>query len=176
MEKLNVKQLLRDSRQALEGKDSTAMAAFHTGITVAVAITLTVLQFILSSGMGKTSGLSGLGTQAMLETVQTVLQWVNLIVIPFWGLGFLYVSLQWSKGQYARRGDLLAGFRRVGPYIGLMINRAILLISIMVVTINFSSILYNDTGGVPTGGLGGRGGQYPGYVRNPGPAEPGKSQ
>ena len=145
MEKLNVKQLLWKSQQALDGKDSKAMAAFHTGITVAVAIALTVLQFILSEGMGKTSGLSGLGTQAILETMQTVLQWINLIVIPFWGLGFLYVSLQWAKGQYARRGDLLAGFRRIGPYIGIMINRAILTISVVVVTANISSAIYMMT-------------------------------
>lgn len=145
MEKLNVKRLLQESRQKLEGKDATSLAVFHTGITVAVALALTALQFVLSEGMGQTSGLSGLGTQAFLETIQTLLQWVNMILVPFWGLGFLYASLLWAKDQYARRGDLLAGFRRIGPYIGLMVNRAILTISVMIITINLSSVIYMMT-------------------------------
>ena len=145
METLNAKQLIQLSRQRLEGKDATRLAAFHTGITVAVAVALTVLQYILSQGMGNTSGLSGLGTQAILETVQTVLQWINIIVVPFWGLGFLYAGLQWAKGNYARKEDLLAGFRRIGPYIGILLNRAVLTISVMVVTVNISSVVYMMT-------------------------------
>ena len=145
METLNAKHLIQASRQKLEGKDATRLAAFHTGITVAVAVVITGLQFVLAEGIGNTSGLSGMGTRSILETIQTVLQWANMILIPFWGLGFLYASLLWAKDGYARREDLLAGFRRIGPYIGLIINRAILTISVMIITINLSSTLFMMT-------------------------------
>lgn len=145
METLNAKHLIQQSRQSLAGKNATSLAAFHTGITVAAALVITALQFVLAEGIGNTSGLSGLGTRSILETMQTVLQWANRILVPFWGLGFLYASLQWAKGEYARREDLLAGFRRVGPYIGLIINRAILTLAVMIVTVNLSSVIYMMT-------------------------------
>lgn len=145
MEKLHAKHLIQESRDKLSGKDSTRLAAFHTGITVAVALVSTVLQYILSLGIGNTSGLSGLSTRSALETMQTVLQWVNTLLVPFWGLGFLYASLKWSKGEHARREDLLTGFRRIGPYIGLIINRALLTLAVMIITVNLSSIFYMMT-------------------------------
>ena len=145
MEMLNAKHWIQQAKQCLEGKDATRLAVFHTGITVAAALLITALQFILSEGIGNTSGLSGMGTRSILETMQTVLQWANMILVPFWGLGFLYASLRWAKGEYARREDLLAGFRRVGPYIGLIVNRAILTIAVMVITVNLSSVIYMMT-------------------------------
>ena len=145
METLNAKYMIQQAKRCLEGKDATRLAAFHTGITVAAALVITALQFVLAEGIGNTSGLSGLGTRSILETVQTILQWANMILVPFWGLGFLYASLQWAKDVCARREDLLAGFRRIGPYIGLTINRAILTITVMIVTMNLSSTIYMMT-------------------------------
>ena len=145
METLNTKHLIQQAKQNLEGKGANRLAAFHTGITVAAALVITGLQFVLARGIGNTSGLSGLGTRSILETIQTVLQWANMILIPFWGLGFLYASLRWAKGETARREDLLTGFRRVGPYIGLTLNRAILTIAVMILAANVSSILYMMT-------------------------------
>ena len=40
---------------------------------------------------------------------------------------------------------MLAGFHRVGPYLGLMLNRAILTILVLVVSINISSVIYMMT-------------------------------
>lgn len=145
METLNAKHLIQQARKSLEGKDSARLAAFHTGITVAAALVITALQFVLAEGIGNTSGLSGMGTRSILETIQTILQWANRILLPFWGLGFLYASLRWAKGEYARREDLLAGFHRVGPYIGLIVNRAILTLAVMIITANLSSVIYMMT-------------------------------
>ena len=145
METLNAKYMIQQAKQNLEGKNATRLAAFHTGITVAAALVITALQFVLAEGIGNTSGLSGMGTRSVLQTVQTVLQWANMILIPFWGLGFLYASLRWAKGETARREDLLTGFRRIGPYIGLTLNRVILTIAVMIIVANISSILYMMT-------------------------------
>lgn len=142
MEKLNVSFLIEKTTEKLEGKGSRSMAVFHTGITVAAALVITLLQYVLAEGIGNTSGLSGLGTRSILQTGQTVLRWANMLLMPFWGLGFLYAAMQWARGGVASRQDLLTGFRRWGPYLGLMLNRSILSICIMFFCANLSSMLY----------------------------------
>ena len=142
MEKLNVAFIIDSARKKLEGKDARAMAVFHTGITVAAALVITILQYVLAEGIGNTSGLSGLGTRSILETIQTVLRWANMLLLPFWGLGFVYAAMQWARDGYARRQDLLTGFHRWGPYLGLLLNRTVLTICVMVLCANISSMLY----------------------------------
>lgn len=145
MEKLYAKNLIQETREKLQGKDSTRLAVVHTGITVAFALVSTVLQYGLSQGIGNTSGLSGLGTRSILETIQTVLQWANTILMPFWSLGFLYAALRWARGEYARKSDLLAVFHRIGPCLGLLVNRALLSMAVMILCANVSSFLFTLT-------------------------------
>lgn len=142
MEKLNVNLLIKEANKKLAGKDAVRLAAFHAVITVAAALVITLLQYVLSQGIGNTGGLSGMGTRSILETIQTVLQWANMLLLPFWNLGFLYAALQWAKGNYARREDLLAGFRRIGPYLGLTLNKVFLTFAAMLLCANISSAVY----------------------------------
>ena len=71
-----------------------------------------------------------------------VLQLANTILLPFWSLGFLYVALLWARETQADKKDLLTGFHRIGPCLGLMVNRAVLTIIVMVVCINVCSTAY----------------------------------
>ena len=145
MEKLNVNLLIKDTKEKLRGQEVTRLAAIHAGVTVALGLVITLLQFVLSKGIGNTGGLSGMGTRSILETMQTVLQWANMLLMPFWNLGFLYAALQWARGNTPRKEDLLTGFRRIGPCIGLILNRAFLVITVMIICINVSSIFYMMT-------------------------------
>ena len=145
MEKLSITWIINQARERLEGKDSRAMVVFHTGIAVAAALVLTALQYVLAEAIGKTSGLSGMGTRSVLETIQTVLQWANMVLTPFWSLGFLYAALRWARDGQASRRDLLTGFHRWGPCLGLMLNRAVLAICVLVLSTNISSAIFMMT-------------------------------
>lgn len=145
METLNATLLIKNARQKLEGRDARRMAVIHTGVAVAVALVSTALQYVLQAGVGNTSGLSGIGTRSVLETIQTVLHYANMLLTPFWGLGFLYVALLWAKGEYARKEDLLTGFHRFGSYLGLTVSRGLLVFIVAFVTMNLSSIFYMIT-------------------------------
>lgn len=145
METLNANVLIGNAREKLAGKDTRRMAVIHTGITVAAALLITALQYVLAEGIGKTGGLSGMGTRSVLETLQTVLQWANMILLPFWNLGFLYAAMLWTRDRYARKEDLLTGFHRVGPCLGLLLNRTLLTILVLVICINVSSVVYMMT-------------------------------
>lgn len=142
MEPLNIKEFVYKAKEALKGKEVRRLAMIHAGVTVAAGLLVTLLQYVLAEGIGNTSGLSGLGTRSILETLQTVLQWANVILLPFWNLGFLYVSLQWARGNTADRKDLLKGFQHIGPCLGLMVNRALLTLGVMVIAINIGSTMY----------------------------------
>lgn len=142
MEKLNGKKIIAQTRERLQGVNTRPLALLHTGVTVGVAFVIMLLQYVLAEGIGNTGGLSGMATRSVLETIQMVLQWANTILLPFWSLGFLYVALLWARETQADKKDLLAGFHRIGPCIGLMVNRAVLTIIILVVCINISSIFY----------------------------------
>ena len=139
MEKLNVSFFITDAREKLEGKGATRTAAIHTGVIAALGLVLTVVQMMLSESMGKTSGLSGLSTVSMLQTAQTVLQWANTLLVPFWNLGFLYVALQWARGNGTCDRDLLTGFHRMGPCIGLLLNRFLICFGILFATMYICS-------------------------------------
>ena len=48
METLNATLLIKNARQKLEGRDARRMAAFHTGVAIAMALVTTVLQYVLT--------------------------------------------------------------------------------------------------------------------------------
>lgn len=142
METKNAKYFIQAAKERLAGKDARKMAAVHTGIIVAFALVVTALQYALQWGIGQTGGLSGMGTITILQTVQTVLQWANMVLAPFWNLGFLYVTLLWARDQYGRKEDLLTGFYRIGPGIGLIFARSLLVIAVAVICLNLSSSMF----------------------------------
>lgn len=145
MEKLNGKKIIARARERLQGVNTQPLVLLHTGVTVGAAFVIMLLQYLLAEGIGNTGGLSGMGMRSVLETAQLVLQWANTLLLPFWSLGFLHVALLWAREAQADKRDLLAGFHRVGPYLGLMLNRAILTILVLVVSINISSVIYMMT-------------------------------
>lgn len=145
MESLNAKRIIAQAKERLQGKNTRPLAMLHTGVTVAAALLVTVLQFLLAKGIGNTGGLSGMGTRSILETIQMVLQWANILLVPFWSLGFLYAALLWARERRAEKGDLLMGFRRIGPCLSLLLNRTVLTILVMILCINISSTVYMMT-------------------------------
>ena len=145
METINAKHFIMTARKRLEGKDSHRLAAFHTAIAAVFALVVMVLQYVLSLSIGNTSGLSGMSTRSVLQTLQTALQWANMILTPFWNLGFWYVTLLWARDRYARKEDLLTGFYRIGPGIGLIFARSLLVIAVVVVCTNLGSVIFMMT-------------------------------
>ena len=142
MEVFNSKEFIHRAKEALKGNNVRRLAVIHAGAMVAFGLVLTVLQYLLAEGIGNTSGLSGLGTRSVLETMRTVLQWANMLLLPFWNLGFLYVAMQWVRGKNPQTRDLLAGFHRVGPCLGLILNRTMLTLCVVILVINVSSVAY----------------------------------
>lgn len=91
----------------------------HTGAVLLVSLLLTVADFLLNQQISATGGLSGMGLRSVLTTVQSVLRLAQLIILPFWQIGYTYYTLNVARGQTAGFSDLLEGFRRWAPVLRL---------------------------------------------------------
>ena len=142
MESWNGGAWTQKARHLSQGQDKRKLAAIHAGIAAGAALVITLLQSVLADAIGKTSGLSGMGTRSILQTAASVLQIANYVATPFWDLGFLFVGLLWAREKYARTDDLLTGFRRFGPYLRLMVAKGVLVFAGGMVCAYVSSALY----------------------------------
>ena len=106
--------------------DQKKIVFIHTLIGVGFMALLTVADYILMLQVNKTTGLSGMGTRAILETVRTVLQYVGMLLLPFWELGFAFAALGMARGQRITTYDLKEGFRRFWPSLRMMLLRLVL--------------------------------------------------
>jgi len=133
------------ARQLSRGTDKRKLAAIHAGVAAGAALVITLLQYVLAAAIENTSGLSGMGMRGILQTAGSVLQIANIVLMPFWDLGFLFAALLWAREQYAGTDDLLTGFRRFGPYLRLMILRGLIGFMVGMVCAYISSFLYMMT-------------------------------
>ena len=74
--------------------DHRKLILLHTGISSAVLLILAVINLILQNQIAGTVGLAGLGTRAVLETIQTILQVAVSLAMPFWEFGYFFMVLR----------------------------------------------------------------------------------
>ena len=103
--------------------DQKKMVFLHTLISVGAMVLLTVADYILMNQINNATGLSGIGSRTKLETARIVLQYLGILLLPFWELGFTYAALQMARGQKVSTYDLKEGFRRFWPALRMMLLR-----------------------------------------------------
>ena len=114
---MDTKALIRQARQAVAASscNSKKLTAIHAGVAAAAGLIVALLSYLLDSGMGGTGGLSGIGTRALLETVQSVLSLAVNILNPFWGLGFVAVTLAFALPKASSASRRVTSSRRTQP-------------------------------------------------------------
>ena len=101
--------------------DPKKLILIHSGALLALTLLLTVVDYLLEKGIGTTGGLSGMGLRSVLETVQTTLYVAQAVVLPFWQIGYVFVTMKLARGEQTGMTGLLEGFRRFGPVLRLQI-------------------------------------------------------
>lgn len=137
--------LCKEARRISRGEEKIKLSALHAGISAGVALAVTLLYYLLEKGIAQTGGLAGMGTRSILQTAATLLTNANSVLAPFWTLGFWFAALLWVRGQSAQFGDLLAGFRRFGAYLRLLLSRGLLTVAAGFVSVYVSSYIYMMT-------------------------------
>ena len=117
-----LKQMAR-SRLAGATYDPKKLALIHTGISVGVSLVIAFLGYYLDHWIaGTASGLSGMGTRRILETVQMTLQSVQGLAMPFWEIGFVFVALRLWRQESVQPKNMMEGFRRFRQVMGLRLT------------------------------------------------------
>lgn len=125
---------LRDRARRSLGlaQDPRRIIFIHTGVTLLFTLLLAVVNYLLEQQIGSTGGLSGIGTRSVLETVQSVLQLAQSILLPFWQIGYLYYTLKLAQGEDYGTSALTEGFRRFNAVLRLKLLTACMMLLVMI--------------------------------------------
>ena len=138
--------LKRLAAQKLNGaSQAKRVVLIWAGVSALAALLVSFISFLLDTQIESTGGLSGIGLRSALETVQTLLSMTNMLLSPFWALGYTACILQLAQNRQPHPRGLLEGFRRLGPAIRMMLLRSLLYIGIALLAGNLASILFGMT-------------------------------
>ena len=122
--------------------DPKKLVLLHTVIATGSFLLTTLINYILSLQIENTGGLAGMELGSMLAAIQSGLELVVTIGLPFWNIGLAFAALSWAKGQTTVPTDLLQGFRRFPSVLGYLLLRAALFVMLALGIINISSAIY----------------------------------
>ncbi len=101
--------------------DAKKLILLHTGIVLLFSLVLTVVDYLLGNAIAETGGLGGMGARSVLATVQSCLRLAQMIVLPFWQIGYSFVTLRFARRERAYFDDLTVGFSRFAPILRLFL-------------------------------------------------------
>lgn len=144
---------IRDRQGIYAAADSTLARAsglkklvlLHAGISAAVMLAVTVLDFVLQNQIDATGGLSGMGMRSVLSTASTVLQLAVNLALPFWTISYAAIVLRTLRGETCGGRDLLTGFFHFGPVLRLMLLKEIIVMLLAVVLCYPAMMLFMAT-------------------------------
>ncbi len=122
---MNISQCRSQGKQALHqaAYPMKKLIAIHTAVMLALGLVVSLLDYGISQELGGTGGLSGMGQRAMLETLQSMLQFANALLLPFWQIGLVAAALALVRGQAFGPKTLMEGLRHFGPVLRLNLLR-----------------------------------------------------
>ena len=118
------------------------LVLWYCGALAVLTLGSNGLNLFLDSRIGATGGLSGIGMRSMLQTIQTILNYINQFFGPFWTAGFLAAMITMVRGGEPRPRDLAAGFRRAFRIFFSVLFEGLTVVVLLVAVINLSSILF----------------------------------
>ena len=125
--------------------DPKKLILLHSAAMLLLSLLLTVVDYLLEHAIADTGGLGGLGTRSVLSTVQSCLQLSQLILLPFWQIGYTYVTIKFARKEAAQPMDLCKGFFLFLPMLRLLLLQGLLYIGIGIAASNLGMILFSLT-------------------------------
>ena len=91
---------------------SPKIALIYAGAITALALLVTVVNYVLNQQIAQLGGLSNMGLRSMLSTVQSVLPMVQSLIVMCLELGYIAAMVRIARQQYASEHTLKLGFDR----------------------------------------------------------------
>ena len=130
---------------AQTGGKAKQLTALYAGVSLGVPLLITVASFVLSRQLDSMTGLSALGSRAILETIQFLLQLAGTAALPFWHIGYLRAALQCSRGEDTSPATLLEGFGRFWAVLRYFLLQLLLVMALMFVSMQIAIVLFAFT-------------------------------
>ncbi len=122
--------------------DPKKLILIHAGAMLLLSVLLVAVDYLLEQQISSTGGLSGIGSRSVLATIQAVLGLAQTILLPFWQMGYLFVTLKISRNEAVSPWDLTEGFRRFGPVLRLNMLKAAIVLAIGILSSNIASTVF----------------------------------
>ena len=122
--------------------DPKKLILLHTGIVLLLSLLLTVADYFLEKAIASTGGLGGMGTRSLLTTIQSCLRLAQMILLPFWQIGYTFVTMGFARREPAHFEDLAVGFARFFPILRLYLLQGALYLAIAMVSSYVGSFLF----------------------------------
>ena len=118
------------------------LVLLHTGAVLLLSLLLATINHFLNEGIAGTGGLGGIGTRTVLATVQTCLQLAQLLILPFWQIGYVFVTMRFARRESTGPDDFLSGLQRFFPVLRLLLVEGLFYAVILFVATNIGSTLF----------------------------------
>lgn len=144
MSEIRAKSIIAEAKQTLStaSYSPAKLSLIHIGISSIASVVVTVIAYLCQSA-ATDGGLSNLGNQALLETIETVLPLLLNIFSIFWSMSFVSAALGLARGQDVRPSNLRAGFDRWGAIVRMYLVQGILYFTLMYGAIIVGSTIYS---------------------------------
>lgn len=133
MDTFERRQLKEDAANTLQGASyrPSRLVLIYSAASSGLALLIALVSFLLDQKIAGTTGLGGIGSRAVLETAQSLLEMLNLVLLPFWSMGLLWAFMNISRNVSVEPRTLLYGFRRFGPVLRTKLLQLLVLIGAM---------------------------------------------
>ncbi len=121
------------------------LALVHTGAALLVSFLLSLCNFLLSQSIESTTGLAGIGTRSVLQSVQSFLSIATTVLLPFWQIGFVFACIRFARNETVQPGCLTEGFRRFGAVLRLHILETLIYCALAVACAYLASAIFSLT-------------------------------
>ena len=118
------------------------LVLIHLGVSLLVSLLLSILDYFLEQQISTTGGLSGLNSRSLISTVQYLLRLAQIIALPFWQMGYLFLTLKLAREESANTSALLEGFRRLGPVLRYHLMVGIMILGIIMGSSYIAGIIF----------------------------------
>ena len=139
----NPKSLCAAADEALAvGRKPKQVILWYSGLITLMALVVMVADLILTNELNKATGLSNLGINSILSTVQSVLPGVQMMLQMCLNLGYLYAMLRVGRKLYADKNDLKEGLHRFGPILRMFLLQFLLYMAVAMVMMYPVSMIF----------------------------------
>lgn len=125
--------------------EAKRLILIFSGASVAVSLLVSLLTFLLDSGIAGTGGLSGMGLRSILSSVQATLSLGVSIAMPFWTMGYVAAVLKLGRRENAETKWLFSGFRRFGPVLRMLLLEVAVYFLLGVLCVNVGTTVLSFT-------------------------------